>query len=221
MTDEEIRGNSAEYKILEVADYPEAYNYLQGMVDEIVTEGNVAYADVFPYQVTLVDSDQQNAFATPGGYIYVYTGLVKVLENGDQLAGVLGHEVTHSARRHSTDQLTKQYGVGTLLSIISGGDPGLLSQIASTLLTLEFSREDEREADDGSVDYLCKTSYAANGAAGFFKTIQDMGSSPAFLSTHPDPGERVKDINQRAMDKACSTVVTDTEAFRGFKRSLP
>lgn len=221
MTDEQIRADPATYRILDQQDYPEAYAYVQGMVDDIVAKGMVAYADVFPYQVTLIESDQENAFATPGGYIYVYTGIVKVLENGDQLAGVLGHEITHSARRHSTDQLTKQYGVTTLLGVLSGGDPGLLSQIAGSLLTLEFSREDEREADAGSVDYLCETDYAANGAAGFFEMIQGAGSPPEFLSTHPNPGNRVEAINARAAEKSCSTTVTDTEAFQRFKAQLP
>ena len=221
MTDEQIRADPGAYPILERGDYPEAYAYVQGMVDDIVAEGMVAYADVFPYQVTLIESDQENAFATPGGYIYVYTGIVKVLDNGDQLAGVLGHEITHAARRHSTDQLTKQYGISTLLSVLSGGDPGLLSQIAGSLLTLEFSREDEREADAGSVDYLCETDYAANGAAGFFEMIQGGSNPPAFLSTHPNPGDRVEAINTRATDKGCSTAVTDTGAFQRFKAQLP
>lgn len=220
-TAQQILNNPAEYPVLEPRDYPQAYLYLQNMVDEIVREGNVPYADVFPYTVTLIRSDQQNAFATPGGFIYVYTGLVEVLDSGDQLAGVLGHEIAHASQRHSTDQLTKQYGISTLLSVVSGGDPGLLTQIGSQLLNLKFSRDDEAEADARSVDFLCNTDYASNGAAGFFEMIQSMGGSPAFLSTHPNPGDRVEEINDRAADKNCDTDTSDIDDFRDFQQSLP
>ena len=219
-TDAEIRSKSDEFPIIEQADNPAAYTYLQGMVDDIVREGQVPYADVFPYQVALIDQDVQNAFATPGGFLYVYTGLVQTLETGDELAGVLGHEIAHAAQRHSTDQLTKQYGFSTLVSVLTGGDPGLLSQIAGSLLSLQFSRADEAEADARSVDYLCNTRYAANGAAGFFEMIQDSVQPPAFLSSHPNPGDRVEAINARAQEKKCSTATADTTEFQAFKRSL-
>ncbi|MCP9234670.1 M48 family metalloprotease [Lewinella sp. JB7] len=220
-TDQQIRSEPREFPILSVQDYPEAYAYLQGMVDEIVAEGNVPYADLFPYKVAIINKDVENAFATPGGYLYVYTGLVQRLETGDQLAGVMAHEIAHAAERHSTNQLTKQYGISTLLSLISGGDPGLLSQIASGLLTLQFSRSDESEADDRSVDYLCATDYAANGAAGFFEMIQGSANPPAFLSTHPNPDDRVAEINQRAAEKNCGTQSAELAKFREFQRNLP
>ncbi len=220
-TDAEIRSDPAEYPILDRADYPQAYAYLQGMVDDIVAEGQVPYADVFPYQVTLINQDIDNAFATPGGFLYVYTGLVQTLDTGDELAGVLAHEIAHAARRHSTDQLTKQYSFSTLVSVLTGGDPGLFSQIVSTLLNLRFSRSDESEADARSVDYLCNTDYAANGAAGFFEKLQGSAQPPAFLSTHPNPDNRVTAINERAAEKNCSTTTDDIQDFQRFQALLP
>ncbi len=219
-TDAEIRSQPDEYPIIERADNPAAYDYLQGMVDDIVREGQVPYADVFPYQVTLIDRDVENAFATPGGFLYVYTGLIETLTSGDQLAGVLGHEIAHAAERHSTDQLTQQFGFSTLVSLLTGGDPGLLSEVAGSLLSLRFGRADESEADARSVDYLCNTRYAANGAAGFFEMIQDSPQPPAFLSSHPNPGDRVAEINARAEEKNCSTETDDRVAFRDFRDSL-
>ncbi len=221
-TDEQIRSNPDTFPLLDPAAYPEAYAYLQGMVDEIVSLGDVPYSDLFPYTVTLIDSDVENAFATPGGFIYVYTGLVSTLDTGDELAGVLAHEIAHAARRHSTDQLTKQYGVATLFSLVTGNnDPGLLTQVAETLLSLQFTRSDEEQADESSVDYLCQTRYAANGAAGFFEKIQDQPTPPEFLSSHPSPDNRVEDINARAADKGCSTATSDVENFRAFQSRLP
>ncbi len=220
-TDQEIRSNPSEFPILDPANFPEAYDYLQGMVNDIVLRGEVDYADVFPYEVAIIDQDVENAFATPGGFLYVYTGLIEVLDNESELAGVLAHEIAHSAERHSSKQLTKQYGFSTLVSVLTGGDPGLLSQVAGSLLSLRFSRRDEAEADNRSVDYLCNTQYAANGAAGFFESIQGGGSPPAFLSSHPNPEDRVADINARAQEKNCSVANGDQTNFQAFKANLP
>ena len=220
-TDQEIRSNPSEFPILDPAEYPEAYAYLQRMTNEIVQQGNVEYADIFPYEVAIINQDVENAFATPGGFIYVYTGLVDALDNESELAGVLAHEIAHSAERHSTDQLTSQYGFSTLVGLLTGGDPGLLSQVVGTLLTLRFSRSDEAEADARSVDYLCNTQYAANGAAGFFESIQGGGGAPEFLSSHPSPDNRVEDINARAEEQNCSVATGDQSAFQQFKADLP
>ncbi len=220
-TDAEIRSKPTEFPILDPVDYPEAYAYLQDMTDVIVVKGDVPYADVFPYTVAIIDQDIENAFATPGGFIYVYTGLVRTLDTGDELAGVLAHEIAHAAQRHSTDQLTKQYGFATLIGVVNGGDPGLISDIAASLLTLSFSRSDESEADARSVDYLCNTDYAANGAAGFFQKLQGSALPPAFLSTHPNPDNRVAAINARAEEKNCSTATEDRQAFQRFQGLLP
>ena len=220
-TDQEIRSNPSEYPILDPAEYPEAYDYLQRMTNEIVQQGNVDFADVFPYEVAIIHQDVENAFATPGGFIYVYTGLIDALDNESELAGVLAHEIAHSAERHSTDQLTNQYGFSTLVGLLTGGDPGLFSQVVGSLLTLRFSRSDEAEADARSVDYLCNTQYAANGAAGFFESIQGSGGTPEFLSSHPSPDNRVADINARAEEQNCSTATGDQNDFEQFKADLP
>ena len=220
-TDQQIRENPAEFPVLDATAHPAAYSYLQGMVDEIVRQGDVPLSDVFPYKVAIIDQDVENAFATPGGFVYVYTGLVRALNNESELAGVLAHEIAHAAERHSTDQLTKQYGFSTLVSLLTGGDPGLLSQVAGSLLSLRFSRSDEAEADDRSVDYLCNTRFAANGAAGFFQTIGNAGSPPEFLSSHPSPENRVADINARADAKNCQPASSDPAGFRNFKANLP
>jgi predicted Zn-dependent protease len=221
-TNADIRSKPDQFPIIDPADAPQAYAYLQGMVDEIVDRGQVPYADIFPYQVTIIDQDIENAFATPGGFLYVYTGLIETLDQESELAGVLAHEIAHAAERHSTDQITQQFGVATLLSILTGGDSQAIGQITQSLLSLRFSRGDEEEADARSVDYLCNTDYAANGAAGFFEAIQGSGGgTPTFLSTHPNPENRVEDINARAVEKNCSTdAVDDQSEFETFKDSL-
>ena len=191
----------------------EAYVYLDNMVNDILDSEGVAYRKEFAWEVQLIDNDDVlNAFATPGGYIYVYTGLIKFLDRADDLAGVLGHEIAHADQRHSSKQLQRQYGVSMLLSIILGNEPGQLEELAGTLAgnlgSLSFSRSLELKADEYSVIYLSDTDYACNGAFSFFQKLIDSeatGDTPAFLSTHPDPAERVGAINEKASKEGCST----------------
>ncbi|MEO9476092.1 MAG: M48 family metalloprotease [Cyclobacteriaceae bacterium] len=190
----------------------EAYAYLNSMVTDILASEDILYRDMFAWNLTIIDQpDVLNAFATPGGYIYVYTGLINYLDNADDLAGVMGHEIAHADRRHSVNQMKKAYGVQILASIILGGEATALKEmavgLAANAATLSFSREDEAEADAASVEYLDETGFACNGAAEFFRKLEAEGGSgvPEFLSTHPDPANRVDDIDERASCRGCST----------------
>src|SRR5699024_7574846 len=98
---EEIANNPTEFPILSEEEYPEAYEYLNGIVDRILSSEDIGYRDEFAWEVYIIDKDVLNAFAVPGGYIYVYTGLIKYLDKEDDLAGVLAHEIAHVDQRHS------------------------------------------------------------------------------------------------------------------------
>jgi predicted Zn-dependent protease len=221
----EIAAAPAEYPILPESQNPAAYDYLRNIRNNILNSGNVKYKDDFEWKLYIIKDDNTlNAFCTPGGYIYVYTGLIKFLDTEDDLAGVMGHEIAHADKRHSSKSMTTQYGIDAVLKIVLGnGDPDLLTQIASQLGTLKYSRCHESEADAASVDYLSGTSYRCNGAATFFQKLDAMGGtgSPVFLSTHPAPANRIEDINKRAADKGCKTTGnTSDPAYQSFKNSL-
>lgn len=222
----EISANPGEFPILDPAAHAGAYNYIYAIRDEILATGRVTYKNEFPWELYIVKRDDiQNAFCTPGGYIYIYTGLIKYLDNKSALAGVMGHEMAHADKRHSTEQLTKIYGIQTLLDIALGKDQGLLSQVATQLVALKFSRNDETEADEASVTYLCPTKYEADGAADFFQKIIAEGAAtpPEFLSTHPDPGNRVENIRAEATEQGCSSTISEQEeitSYQSFKASL-
>lgn len=220
---QEIESNPQEYPILAEQSHPDAYNYLRNMTKKILNSGKVKYRNEFAWEVKIIrDDNTLNAFATPGGYIYVYTGLIKYLDTEDQLAGVLGHEIAHADQRHSTQQMTQIYGIAALTSIITGkSDPGTIEQIALGLLSLRFSRGHESEADDYSVVYLCGTEYNAAGAAGFFEKIEGQSRTPEFLSTHPDPGDRVSEIHAKANELRCKGTATNKNDYQRFKQMLP
>jgi predicted Zn-dependent protease len=224
---QQIESDPVEFPVLSKAEYPEAYAYLEAMTAEILQSDDVKYKDIFPYEVKIIHRDDVlNAFATPGGFMYVYTGLIKFLDNADDLAGVMGHEVAHASERHSIDQLKQQFGVQLLISIALGeGTAAQVAQVASSFLSLKFSRDDETEADDFSVLYLSDTDYACNGAASFFAKIEAEGggSVPEFLSTHPSPDNRVQAINDQATEVGCDTTpIQETgTTYQDFKNSLP
>jgi predicted Zn-dependent protease len=203
-----------------------AYQHLDLVVERILNSGKVSYQSEFTWDTKIIKDDNTlNAFATPGGHIYVFSGLIKYLDNEDQLAGVLGHEIAHADKRHTTKQLQTQYGLSLLLSVALGNNPGTLAQIATSLATLKFGRDAEKEADDFSVVYLGGTNYyACNGAAGFFEKMlasQQGSGGPEFLSTHPDPGNRVQAINAKATQEGCKTTPAgNTSAYQQFKNSL-
>jgi predicted Zn-dependent protease len=215
-------------KILSPTQFPEVYNFLNHIRDGILNSGEIAYKEEFAWEIHVIDDDETlNAFATPGGYIYVYTGLIKYLDNADDLAGVMGHEMAHADLRHTIRNLQKTYGVAALLSIALGRDPSglaeIAAQIAGQLAGLKFSREYETEADEHSVEYLAKTEYACNGAAFFFiklSAAEQEGRPPEFLSTHPNPENRVNNINAKAESVQCNTSLAANTGYEEIKASL-
>ncbi len=216
----EILSDPKKFPVLPESKNKELYRYVRGLRDVILKTGKLKYKDKFAWEIRIIKDDKTlNAFATPGGYIFVYTGLMKFLDSEDQLLGVLGHEMAHSDRRHSTRQLTKKVGISILLNAALG-DKQSTQQIVGALLSIQFTRSDEAEADEYSVRYLCPTPYNAAGAAGFFKKMLDQPSPPEFLSTHPSPKNRVKDIEARKQSMKCKGTRTNASKYNSIKRLL-
>ncbi len=207
-----------------------AYAQVDKIVERILNSGEVSYKSEFAWEVKLIDDPETlNAFATPGGHIYVFTGLINYLDTEDQLAGVLGHEIAHADQRHTIKQLQKQYGISFLLSLALGESSGELEritgQIVGQLAGLKFSRDYERESDSYSVRYLKGTDYyACDGAAGFFQKLESLeqkGAAPEFLSTHPSPNNRIQEIQNQAKQAGCSPSSSPSNAdYSQLKRYL-
>ncbi|HLT31898.1 MAG TPA: M48 family metallopeptidase [Myxococcaceae bacterium] len=158
-----------------------------------------------PWKLHVVDDDKVvNAFATPGGFLYIYTGLILAADNEAELAGVLGHEAAHVTERHSARALVNQYGIQAVTALALGENANLLGQITSTIagqgLMLANSRSAENEADRAGAHFSNGGGYDPRGLATFFEKLKaEQGSTPgilAFLSTHPDPGDRVQNVNR-------------------------
>ena len=188
--------------------YPD--NNLQNFVQEKGAElGKISHRPNLEYHVKVVDSPVVNAFAVPGGYVYLTRGIIAQLNNEAELIGVMGHEIGHIAARHTVSQQSKQQLAQLLLigGMIASEKFAQYAQYAlqgMQLLFLKFSRDDERQADALGVEYSSKIGYDAHKMADFFKVLQKMslaesqGGVPTFLSTHPDPGDRYNDVNKSA-----------------------
>lgn len=222
--DEELRSDPVKYPILDSARYSRAYGHLNRITKNILNSGQVQYSNQFAWRVAIIHDDNVlNAFCTPGGYIYVYTGLIKFLESEDQLAGVMGHEIAHADKRHSTEAMTRQFGVQLLLDIVFGRDKGAVARVAAGLNELSYSRANETESDLASVHYLYPTEYDARGGARFFEKLLEKNSAspPEFLSTHPSPDNRVQNIINEWAALGGKEGKIFRENYQDFIQSLP
>jgi Zn-dependent protease with chaperone function len=143
----------------------------------------------YKFEVTVVKSDVVNAFALPGGYIVVFTGLMKKADSGEEVAGVMGHELNHVLQRHGLERIVKQLGLVAVVSIVLGDQQGLVGlakQLGVELLTLKFGREQETEADLTGLHLLYRAKIDPSGMISFFQRLseKDEGRNE-WLSTHP------------------------------------
>lgn len=192
-----------------------------------------------PVVFRVLDSPIVNAFALPGGFVYVTRGLLAHLQNEAQLAVVLGHEVGHIAARHASQRAVEsqvgQLGVlgGAILGgAVLGGEAAQnilnLGSQAAQLLFLSYGRDDERESDALGVEYAAVNRYQAAEAAAFFASLERIGKQqggeiPSFLSTHPDPGERRQTIPRLAAQYdmgGASGIVQTQEYLQAIKNTV-
>lgn len=151
----------------------------------------------FEFQFRVADDPSVNAFALPGGYVTVNRGLLEAAETGEEVAGVLGHELQHALLRHGTRRILRQVGGRALLWIITGGtDFDWMTQGVGTLTGLSYDRGQESEADMEGLRMLTEAGIDPNGLATFFARLEKDGgpTPPALLSTHPDPGDRAEAV---------------------------
>jgi predicted Zn-dependent protease len=154
----------------------------------------------YKFEVTVVKSDVVNAFALPGGYVVVFTGLMKKAETGEEVAGVLGHELNHVLQRHGLERIVKSLGLMAVVSIVLGdqqGLIGLMKQVGVELLTLKFDRAQETEADVTGLRLVARARIDPKGMITFFQKLSEKDEGRLeWLSTHPMSQARAERIKQ-------------------------
>lgn len=155
----------------------------------------------------LADQRTINAFALPGGQIFITMGLLNLLKTEDELAGVLGHEIGHVIGRHSAeqmakDELTQGLVSATAIATSDPNNPGMqtaIAQYVGSVINMKYGREDEIEADRFGVKYLFETGYKPEAQIEVMQILEKASGDqrqPEFLSTHPSPGNRIEEIKK-------------------------
>jgi beta-barrel assembly-enhancing protease len=228
----------------EIAIGREAQSQISGQTPEVRDGHVVAYIERigrqlasraegprYPYTFDVANYREVNAFALPGGPVWVHRGAIEIAETEAQLAGVLAHEVAHIAQRHAADQLTKSvaanFGLGLLSALLGNSGGANAAQIAARFATggvfLKFSRDHEREADRVGAGMMHRAGWDARGMLEFMQLLNRQagrraGSVETFFSTHPSPANRVALLRQHAGTLRGGR--RDSAAFRDIRTRL-
>lgn len=204
-------------------------SYVQEIGNRLAQHARGDRGDV-RFQFKVLDKpDTINAVAVPGGFIYVYSGLIGAADNEAELAGVIAHEIGHVVGRHSANQMAAQFGMQKLAAIALGRHENQLVQIAAQYAAkgamAKFSRDDEREADAYAVKYMRRAGYDPSGLKTFFQKLLAMekrspGIVEAILSTHPTTEERIRTIDSQIRQTGAQGGDLGRDRFLGRTASL-
>jgi predicted Zn-dependent protease len=216
---------------------PEVTRYITVLGDSIARVADQRNLDWHFY---VVDQSEVNAFAVPGGYIYVNRGLIERSATMSELAGVLGHEIGHVTERHSMEQMAKAQqanlgiGIACILApqVCNSGVGSAAIQFGAGGAFAKFSRDDERDADRVGIDFVMRAGLDPRGIPAMFRTLlaerqSKPGALDGMFSTHPLAEDRVEDAERiiAQLDPVIlRSLTTDTRAFQQFKarlKSLP
>jgi predicted Zn-dependent protease len=217
---------------------PEVNRYINVLGDSIA---RVTARSDLEWRFFIVDSPEVNAFAVPGGFIYMNRGLIERAQNMAQVAGVLGHEIGHVTGRHSIKQMQKQQNTGLGVNLLCILTPSVCqSQVAGAAINIgaqglfaRFSRQDEIDADNRGVQYVTRAGIDPRGIPQMFRILLDEreqrpGGVAAWFSTHPLEENRIdatqKQIQQSVQPTVLQSLTRDSRSFQAFQqrlRSLP
>ena len=215
---------------------PEVVRYINVLGDSIARVGDDRNLDWHFY---VVDSPEINAFAVPGGYVYVNRGLIEAAQDMSQLAGVLGHEIGHVEKRHSMQQMRDMERANLGVGLVCVLTTVCQSQVGATAINLggsavfaKFSRSDESEADAVGVQNVVRAGIDPRGIPGMFRILLNMrkqgpGTVDAWFSTHPLEEDRIaatEAMIARIDPAILRSLTTDSQGFRSFKarvKALP
>jgi predicted Zn-dependent protease len=211
---------------------PEVNRYINVLGDSLA---HVADARGLSWRFFIVDSKEVNAFAVPGGYVYVNRGLIERASRMNMLAGVLGHEIGHVTRRHSVKQMqaAQRANAGLTLTCIltricESQAAGAAIQIGGSALFAKFSRDDERQADEEGVATLVRAGIDPRGIPTMFRVLLDErkrspGGVDAWFSTHPLEEDRIQETEAQIARYNTATIrslTVDTPGYQSFRQRL-
>ncbi len=225
----ELEKGSAEMPPIRYLQDAQLRSYILGLADEVVSLGKAKRPE-FDWKVEVIDDPTQvNAFATPGGYLYVFTGLLRAADNEAEVIGVMGHEVGHVLARHFARRLVQTYTLQGLIAIALGQDANKLAELAAGLAAqgylLSHSRDAETEADDYGARLTSEAGFDPNGLVTFFQKLDMLqGGTPAILKYvmgHPLPGDREEHVRELISKEMLAVGATNRAQFQQMRAKLP
>jgi len=214
-----------------ILDTPEITGYVTRMGQDIIAQakGDTPVADQ-PWHFYVIDDDTVNAFNIPGGYVYLQSGLVAKADTYAELMGVMAHECSHGLARHGVENLTKQYGIVMVASLVLGKNPAVYEQILASVLAngavSKFSRNAEAEADRLGAHYMYEAGVNPEGMVNFFRVLLELRQSrpsaiEQFFASHPLTEDRIADV-QKEIDgfPPKSPLITNDPGFAAFKEAV-
>jgi predicted Zn-dependent protease len=182
-----------------------------------------------PFEFNVVEDPSINAFALPGGHVYVNSGLIAQADHENMLAGVMAHEISHVVARHSIKQMEKAQGINTLGAILLGNNPSgaqvLLGNVLAGGAMARFSRADEKQADDMGLQLMAAANYNPTGMLDMFRKLlaQENGRPNAvdrFFIDHPLTQDRINDISNRIARMGATGGTVDSPAYQSARASV-
>lgn len=185
--------------------------YVDSLGQELVSNSD---SRDLPFVFQVLASDEVNAFAAPGGFVYVTTGLLRTAENRAQLASVMSHEIAHVNEKHGVKGL-KQAVAAQGIANVAGVETSALAQIAyQVAVDLPQSRSHEYEADSSGLEILKQSGYPAEAFANFLAKLESSGGTPEFLRTHPSSNNRIEAISQETGNEVADNKGQDRTEYQ-------
>jgi len=222
-------GNQAAAQVeqqVQLVNDPQARAYVQMVGERIHAVTPLANR---PFEYKIVNDSTVNAFALPGGHIYVNAGLIQQADRVDMLAGVLAHETSHVVARHALKQVQQAQEINIIGSILLGQNPNALAQIAAQILAggamARFSRADEKQADDMGLDFMAQAGYDPHGMLDMFQKLLSLeqtrpGAVARFFQDHPGTQDRIEDITGRLSRMSRTSGIVDDPEYQVIRRRL-
>lgn len=204
---------------------PQSLTYLRGIGERLVRQTRVANV---PWEFHIISSPEVNAFAAPGGHIYVTTGAIQSMRSASELAGFVEHVLGHAVDRQTAAALSDQYGTKNLSRIAGGSDrtayDEILSQVLSGGAIMRFTAADERAADEATAKWLQGAGYDPNGLVSMIQGLQAQSGNTGvqrFLAAHPVAADTISNLQaQISKLPKKSGLITDEPEFRAVKGRL-
>ncbi len=196
---DKIVNNSDEYIALSSTEYPDAYKYVNDLMRMLINTEYVNHRNDFDWDVTILHDDEMStAFISPGGHLFIYTGLLKFLRSESQLLSLMAHEISYADKEYIVEALISEYDCHDLGDILLENRTNAITEIATGMKTLSYDKSRVEEADNYSIQTLCPFQYDASGIKNILIDAAESGEQLEWLLTRPSYTNRINSIGNLA-----------------------